>query len=129
LREQRVGPDPEPLRDLVLEQPVDDDDVGAEQLLVAGDPLADRDAVVADELEVEVRDPQAGVARAGRGLADIPAPAAEPEVASSVPAGANTNAASPSSLASLNVGRSAVTTVPTRSARMSWAWSSSTPAR
>src|SRR5215208_5208121 len=43
--------------------------------------------------------------------------------------GAAMNAASPSSLARRNDGRSVVTTVPIRSARMSWAWSSSTPAR
>ena len=81
LADQRVGVDAQSLDDLVLEQPVDDDHVGPEQLLAAGDLLEDRDAVVDDELEVEVRDPRAGVALAGRRLADVAAAPAEPEVA------------------------------------------------
>ena len=48
---------------------------------------------------------------------------------STVGVSAKVNAASPSSLASRKVGRSEATTVSIRSARMSWAWSSSTPAR
>ena len=58
LAEQRVGVDAQLLDDLVLEQPVDDDHVRPEQLLPAGDLLLDRDAVVDDELEVEVGDPR-----------------------------------------------------------------------
>ena len=52
-----------------------------EQLLAAGDLLVDGGAVVDDELEVEVRDPGAGVALARRRLADVAAAPAEPEVA------------------------------------------------
>ena len=51
------------------------------ELLPAGDLLLDRRAVVDDELEVEVRDPDARVALARRRLADVAAAPAEPEVA------------------------------------------------
>ena len=60
---------------------MDDDDVRPEQFLPAGDLLDDGLAVMDDELEVEVRDPRARVALAGRRLADVAATAAEPEVA------------------------------------------------
>ena len=81
LAEERVGVDAQPLDDLVLEQPVDDDHVRPEELLAAGDLLEDRRAVVDDELEVEIRDPDARVALARRRLADVAAPPPEPEVA------------------------------------------------
>ena len=81
LAQQGVGLDPGPLDDLVLEQPMDDDHVRPEQLLPAGDLLDDRLAVVDDELEVEVRDPAAGVALARRRLPDVAPAAAEAEVA------------------------------------------------
>ena len=81
LAEQRVGADAGSLDDVVLQQPVHDDHVRSEELLPAGDLLDDRDAVVDDELEVEVRDPGARVALARRRLADVSPPPAEPEVA------------------------------------------------
>ena len=81
LAEQGVGLDAQPLDDVVLEQPMDDDDVGPEELLAAGDLLHDRRAVVDDELEVEIRDPDAGVALARRRLADVASAPPEPEVA------------------------------------------------
>ena len=52
-----------------------------EELLAAGDLLLDGHAVVDDELEVEVRDPDARVALARGRLADVAAAPAEPEVA------------------------------------------------
>ena len=52
-----------------------------EELLAPGHLLQDGDAVVDDELEVEVGDPAARVALAGGGLADVAAAPAEPEVA------------------------------------------------
>ncbi len=81
LADQGVGVDAQLLDDLVLQQPMDDDHVRPEELLPAGDLLEDGLAVVDDELEVEVRDPDAGVALAGRRLADVAATPAEPEVA------------------------------------------------
>ena len=72
---------PSRLDDVVLEQPVDDDHVRPQQLLPAGDLLDDRHAVVDDELEVEVRDPGAGVALARGRLADVAPAPAEAEVA------------------------------------------------
>ena len=81
LADERVGVDAQPLDDLVLEQPVGDDDVRPQELLAAGDLLVDGRAVVDDELEVEVRDADAGVALARGRLADVAAAPAEPEVA------------------------------------------------
>ena len=81
LAEQRVRLDPQLLDDVVLEQPVDDDHVRAQQLLAAGDLLVDRRAVMDDELEVEVGDPDAGVAWTRRRLADVAPAAPEAEVA------------------------------------------------
>ena len=75
-----IGGEPGPLDDVVLEQAMDEDDVRAEQLLAAGDALADDRAVVDDDLEVEVRDPDAGVALALRGGGDVPQAAPEREV-------------------------------------------------
>ena len=60
---------------------MDDDHVRPEELLAAGDLLEDGLAVMDDELEVEIGDPGAGVALAGRCLADVTAAPAEPEVA------------------------------------------------
>ena len=51
-----------------------------EQLLAAGDPLAQDRAVMDDELQVEVRDAHARVARARRRLAHVAASPAEAEV-------------------------------------------------
>ena len=66
---------------VVLEQPVDDDDVRAEQLLVTGDLLAQRQPVVGDELEVEVRNADACVALARGRLTNITPATTEAEVA------------------------------------------------
>src|SRR5439155_15924991 len=66
--------------DVVLEQPVDEDDVGPHQFLPARDLVEDGGAVVDDEFEVEIRDPNARVAGARGGLADVASSAAEPEV-------------------------------------------------
>ena len=106
---------------------------------LTGDPLTDDPAVMGDDLEIEARHQDARVAVADRCLADVAEAAAEREVAafdvswrvgpSMVSVTTYTNAASPSSLARRNVGRSDPTTVPIRSARMSCAWSSSAPAR
>src|SRR4029077_6488806 len=63
--------EPGALDDVVLEQAMDEDDVRAEQLLTARDALADHRAVVDDDLEVEVRDPDARVALALRGGGDV----------------------------------------------------------
>lgn len=52
LAEQRVSLDPRPLDDIVLEESMDDDDIGAKELLASGDALDDRLAVMDDELEV-----------------------------------------------------------------------------
>jgi hypothetical protein len=60
---------------------MDDDHIGTEQLLAARNALAQDLAVVDDELQVEVRDPDAGVAVARRRLADVTSAAAEAEVA------------------------------------------------
>jgi hypothetical protein len=77
----RVGVDPEFLADVVLQQPVDDDHVAPDELLPRRDPLADDLPVVGDNLQVEVRDEDAGVALAARRLADVAEAAAEGEVA------------------------------------------------
>ena len=58
-----------------------DDHVRPQKLLAAGDPLAQRHPVVDDELEVEVGDPNTGVAGARGRLADVATAPAEPEVA------------------------------------------------
>ena len=139
LGDERVRVHPEVLDDRVLQEPMDDDDVRAQQLLPPGDLLEDGRAVVDDELEVQVGDADAGVAGAGRRLAHVAPAPAEAEVQRSIVSSsidpsirsaiAYVKAASPSSLASRNVGRRAVTTAPMRSARMSCAWSSSTSAR
>ena len=81
LREERVRRDTQLFDDVVLEQPMDDDHVRADELLAAGHRLVDRRAVVDDELEVEVGDADARVALAGRRLAHVAAAASETEVA------------------------------------------------
>ncbi len=143
LADQRVRLDAQRLDHVVLEQPMDDDHVRPDELLLAGDLVLDRRAEVDDELEVEIGDPRARVALAGRRLADVAPTPPEPEVAAldgveqhravdralDTLAAIDMNAASPSSLASRKSGRRALTTAPTRSARMSCAWSSSTSAR
>ena len=58
---------------------MDHDDIGSQELLAPGDLLEDGDAVVDHELEVEVRDPDAGVALARRRLADVTPAPAEPK--------------------------------------------------
>ena len=56
--------------DRVLEQPVDENYVPADEFATPGDSL-DRDlAVMGDQLEVETRDQDAGVAFAGRRLSN-----------------------------------------------------------
>src|SRR5215204_3778705 len=60
---------------------MDEDDVGSEQLLLAGDTLAQDRAVVDDELQVEVGDAYARIAFARRRLAHIAASPSEDEVA------------------------------------------------
>ena len=81
LADESVGLHPKRLDHLVLEQPVHDDHVGPQEFLAARDLLDDRLAVVDHELEVEIRDPDAGVTPAGRRLAHVAAAPAEPEVA------------------------------------------------
>jgi len=81
LRDERIGGHAELLHDVVLQEPVDDDHVGAHQLISTGHPLVERRAVMGDELEVQVGDPDAGVALAGRRLADVAAAPTEAEVA------------------------------------------------
>ncbi len=77
----RVGGDAGRLFDVVLQEPVDDDHVAADELLPRAELLTNHLAVVGDHLEVEVRDEDAGVALAGRRLADVAKPALEGEVA------------------------------------------------
>ena len=72
---------PEPVHDVVLQQAVHDDRIHPQEFLPTGDLLHERGAVVNHELEVEIGDPQAGVALAGRGLTDVTLTPAEPEVA------------------------------------------------
>ena len=81
LAEQRVRLDARRRDHVVLEQAVDEDDVGSEQLLAAGDALAQDRAVVDDELQVEVGDAHARVAFARRRLAHVAASPTEAEVA------------------------------------------------
>ena len=81
LAEQGVGGDAELLDDLVLEQPMDDDHVRADQLALTGDLVFDGAAVMDHELEVEIGDPRAGVALAGRRLADVAPTTPEAEIA------------------------------------------------
>ena len=81
LADQRIGGGAGLLDDVVLEQAVDHDDVGAHQLLAAGHLLAERRSVVDDELQVEVGNAHAGVAFAGGRLADVATTAPEAEVA------------------------------------------------
>jgi hypothetical protein len=57
------------------------DDVAAGELIAGCDPLPRDDAVMGDELEVEVRHEDAGVALAGGRLADVAQAPSEPEVA------------------------------------------------
>ena len=78
--EQGVGRDPEPVHDVVLEEPVGDDHVGSDQLLAPRDPVADDRAVMHDDLEVQARHEQAGVALAGGRLGDVAQPPSEREV-------------------------------------------------
>ena len=63
-----------------LEQPVDEDDVGARQLVATGDPRPDVRAVVDEQLEVEPGRQPARVAVAARRLVDAPQPSPEGEV-------------------------------------------------
>ena len=56
------------------------DDRAPDQLLAAGDPLAEDRPVVGQELEVERGHPDAGVAVAHRRLADVAQPAPEREI-------------------------------------------------
>ena len=62
LAEQRVCLDTRRCDHVVLEQAMDEDDVGSEQLLLAGDTLAQDRAVVDDELQVQVWDAHARIA-------------------------------------------------------------------
>lgn len=66
---------------MVLEQPVHEDDVRPEELLAPRDVLAQDRPVMDDELEVEVVDVPAGVARARRRLAHVAPSPTEAEVA------------------------------------------------
>ena len=81
LGQEAIGVQAELLEDVVLEHPVDDDHVGADQLVEAGHLLVADEAVVGDELQVEVGDPGAGVALARRRLADVAPAPPEAEVA------------------------------------------------
>ena len=78
--EQRVGHDPEPVHDVVLEEAMGDDHVRAHQLLTPRDLVADDRAVMHHDLEVQPRHEQAGVAFAGGRLGDIAQPPPEREV-------------------------------------------------
>ena len=60
---------------------MDDDDVRTQQLLAAGHSLAQCQAVMDDELEVEIGDPDARVAVARGRLADVAPPPPEAEIA------------------------------------------------
>ena len=68
---QRIGVAAEALVDAVLQQAVHQDDVAAGEFVAARHLLLDELAVVADEFEVEILHPAAGVARAGGRLADV----------------------------------------------------------
>ena len=68
---QRVGVAAEALVDVVLQQAVHQDDVAAGEFVAAGHLLLDELAVVADEFEVEILHPAAGVALAGGCLTDV----------------------------------------------------------
>ena len=81
LAEHRVGLDAGRCDDIVLQQPVGDDDVGPHQLLTAGDLLAQDRAMVDDELQVEVRDVHARVAFARGRLTHVAASPPEAKVA------------------------------------------------
>jgi hypothetical protein len=58
-----------------------DDHVAPDQLLEAGHLLPHDRAYMGDELQVEVGDPETGIADAGRRLPDVPASPPEAEVA------------------------------------------------
>ena len=77
LAEQRVCLDTRRCDHVVLEQAMDEDDVGSEQLVLAGDTLAQDRAVVDDELQVEVGDAHASIAFARRRLAHVAASPSE----------------------------------------------------
>jgi hypothetical protein len=77
---QRVGADAGRLRHAVLQKPVDDDDVAANELLRGADALAHDPPVVEDVLQVEGRHEDARVALARRRLADVAQAALEREV-------------------------------------------------
>ena len=63
-----------------LQQAVDDDDVGARELVPPGDPTPHERAVVDEQLEVQPRRQPARVAVAARRLVDAPQPTPEREV-------------------------------------------------
>ena len=80
IAEERVGRHGEPLHDVVLEEPMGDDHIRADQLLPTGDLVADDRAVVGDDLEIEPRHEDTGVALAGRRLGDVAKSPAKGEV-------------------------------------------------
>ena len=81
LRVEGIGLKAQDLADAVLEQAVDDDDIGPHELLAAGHPLAGDRAVMGHELEIQPGDAAAGVALARRRPLDVTEAALEHEVA------------------------------------------------
>src|SRR5205807_2680893 len=81
LGQRGVSADLELLYDLVLEQPMDDDHVRSQQLFPPGDFLTDRQALVSNELQVQVGDSQARIALAGSGLPHVAPATPEAEIA------------------------------------------------
>ena len=77
---QRVGVAAEALVHGVLQQAMNEDDVAAGEFLAARHLVLDELAVVADEFEVEILHPAAGVALAGGRLADVAKTLPEGEV-------------------------------------------------
>ena len=75
-----VGVAPELCLDIVLQQPMNQDHVAADQLFLPGHDLLGDLSAVGDELEIERRDQPAGVAFADRGLLDVTLPPAEGEI-------------------------------------------------
>ena len=80
LGKQRVALEPGLFRDGVLEQPVHDDHIGADQLTRVGHLALDKLAMVHNELQVEFGDRRAGTTGAARVVVDVALAAFEREV-------------------------------------------------
>ena len=81
LADQGVRAHAQPIHDVVLQEPMRNDHVRTQQLLASRDLLVHRDPVVDDELQVQIRDLDAGIALARGRLADVATTPAEAEVA------------------------------------------------